>query len=100
MAGRGTRPLPGVVDTPISSGQRREAISRSAKPSVEIIDFVGNSTRHKLVSTTDILGGKYKESVVDRARMLSRDAGKPLDLIALKKKQKSLFLSSHKKAMH
>ncbi len=83
MAGRGTRPLPGVVDTPISSGQRREAISRSAKPSVEIIDFVGNSTRHKLVSTTDILGGKYKESVVDRARMLSRDAGKPVDLIAL-----------------
>ena len=83
MAGRGTRPLPGVVDAPISAGQRREAIAASAKPSVEIIDFVGNSTRHKLVSSADILGGKYQEKVVDRAKMIARDSGKPVDLISL-----------------
>ena len=86
MAGRGTRPLPGVVDAPISSGQRREAIAQSDKPSVEIIDFVGNSTRHKLVSSADILGGKYKDKVVDRAKMIARDSGKPVDLISLMEK--------------
>lgn len=83
MAGRGTRPLPGVVDAPISSGQRREAIANSAKPTVEIIDFVGNSTKHKLVSSADILGGKYNDKVVDRARMIAKESGKPVDLIAL-----------------
>jgi superfamily II DNA or RNA helicase len=83
MAGRGTRPLPGVVDAPISSGQRREAIANSDKPNVEIIDFVGNSTKHKLVSSTDILGGKYNDKVVDRARMIAKESGKPVDLISL-----------------
>ena len=83
MAGRGTRPLPGVVDAPISARQRREAIAASDKPSVEIIDFVGNSTKHKLVSSTDILGGKYNDKVVDRARMIAKESGKPVDLISL-----------------
>ena len=83
MAGRGTRPLPGVVDAPISARQRREAIAASDKPSVEIIDFVGNSTRHKLVSSADILGGRYEDKVVDRAKMLARNAGRPVDLISL-----------------
>ena len=31
-------------------------------------DFVGNSGRHKLITSADILGGKYPDEVVERAR--------------------------------
>ena len=40
------------------SALRRKLIAESSKPSCLIIDFVGNSGRHKLVTTADILGGK------------------------------------------
>lgn len=61
VLGRGTRPLPGVVDeyaegTP---GQRQAAIRASRKPSMVALDFVGNSGRHQIVTAADLLGGKY-----------------------------------------
>lgn len=70
MLGRGTRPLPGVVDGPATAEARRAAIAASAKPHVLVLDFVGNS-RHKLVSSVDVLGGNYdietRELVRERA---------------------------------
>lgn len=81
MVGRGTRPLPGVVDGPPTAEERRAAIAASAKPSMEIIDFVGNAGRHKLVYATDILGGNYDREVVDEAEKAIREnTGKPLDV--------------------
>ncbi len=68
MIGRGTRPLSGVVDGPPTSEDRRAAIAASGKPSVLILDFVGNAGRHKLISTADILGGKFPEDVIERAK--------------------------------
>lgn len=71
MIGRGTRALPGVIDCPgveMEADDRRERIACSSKPSLLVLDFVGNSGRHKLVSTADILGGKYPDEVVERAR--------------------------------
>lgn len=65
--GRGTRPLPGVVDGLETSDLRRRSISMSSKPSVLVLDFVGNSGRHKLISTADILGGNESDVVIDRA---------------------------------
>jgi superfamily II DNA or RNA helicase len=50
MAGRSTRPLPGIVDGPETADERRVAIAQSDKKSCWIIDFVGNSGRHKLMS--------------------------------------------------
>jgi superfamily II DNA or RNA helicase len=67
MIGRGTRTLPGVVDGLDSPEHRRDAIARSAKPRVEVIDFVGNAGRHKLVHAADVLGGNYDPEVVRRA---------------------------------
>lgn len=32
-----------------------------------MLDFVGNSGRHKLVNTADILGGNYEQVVIDKA---------------------------------
>ena len=71
--GRGLRPLPGLVDSPElddSPESRREVIAESEKPYCLILDFVGNSGRHKLVTVVDILGGKWPEPVRTRANEL------------------------------
>ena len=65
--GRSMRPLPGIVDDLIDSEARTNAIAFSLKPSCLIVDFVGNSGKHKLMSTADILGGNYDEEVVEKA---------------------------------
>lgn len=85
MAGRGTRVLPGVIDCLETAEVRREAIARSTKPAIEIIDFVGNSGKHKLVTSADILGGCYDDDVVERAKKNAEEKsatdGKPVDVI-------------------
>src|SRR5262249_37454191 len=59
ILGRGTRPLPGVVD-PLAlapAAERRAAIAASAKPRMLVLDFVGNSGRHRIITAADLLGG-------------------------------------------
>jgi superfamily II DNA or RNA helicase len=76
MLGRGTRPLAGTVDSQATSDLRKYAIASSAKPCVTILDFVGNAGRHRLITPSDILGGKYEDiqvgdtlmSVIERAQ--------------------------------
>jgi hypothetical protein len=68
MAGRGTRTLPGVIDYIEDSEDRKQAIRESGKPFLEVVDFVGNAGRHKLITSADILGGKYNDDVVERAK--------------------------------
>lgn len=82
MAGRGTRPLDGLVDPHEAAESRLHAIAESSKPYLEIVDFVGNAGRHKLMSTADILGGNYTDEVVRRATQRARAAGKPVDVAA------------------
>lgn len=81
MIGRGTRPLPGIVDGIDDAGARRDAIASSAKPAVEVLDFVGNAGRHALVSTSDILGGSYDDEIKARVRSRSRDDGGAVDVL-------------------
>lgn len=78
MAGRSMRPLPGVVDNLPDSSTRRDYIRTSGKPSCLIVDFVGNSGRHKLMSSADILGGKVSEAAVERALAAAQKAGAPV----------------------
>jgi len=84
MIGRGTRPVTGLVDGFDDAVERRDAIFASGKPALEVIDFVGNSGRHKLVTCADILGGKYDDDVVElankNAAKKSAAAGKPADV--------------------
>jgi superfamily II DNA or RNA helicase len=65
--GRGTRPLKGVIDGKEDAESRIAAIALSEKPSVLVLDFVGNSGKHKLISSADILGGKIPEEVIEAA---------------------------------
>ena len=80
MIGRGTRPLPGVVDAWETSHERRSAIRSSTKAHIEVLDFVGNSGRHKLVTTADILGGKYNDEVIERAKKKAEESDEAVDM--------------------
>lgn len=65
--GRGTRPLPGLVDGIELPASRREAIAGSDKPNMLVLDFVGNSGRHKLIHATDVLGCEYDDEELEAA---------------------------------
>lgn len=75
MLGRGTRALPGIVDGTPSKADRILRIARSAKPSVMVLDFVGNSGRHKLITPADILGGELDDRTLDMAKALAQKNG-------------------------
>jgi len=80
-AGRGLRPLPGLIDHLETAEERRAAIAQSAKPSCLLLDFAGNSGTHKLMSTADILGGKFDDVVTARAAKKAADAEGGMDMI-------------------
>jgi superfamily II DNA or RNA helicase len=65
--GRATRPLKGVIDGKSDADSRRIAIELSAKPSMLVVDFVGNSGKHKLITSADILGGKMDDEIMELA---------------------------------
>lgn len=74
--GRVLRPYPpGLVDDAMiwDADERREAIARSPKPRAVVLDFVGVSGRHKLVSTIDLLGGDYDAATRERAKKRAMD---------------------------
>lgn len=79
MLGRGTRPseaVAGALGDMATADERRAAIAASDKPGVLVLDFVGNSGRHKLVTAIDILGGKdMDEAVRDKAQKMAEEAG-------------------------
>ena len=83
MAGRGTRPAEQIVEglgACTSAENRRALIAASSKPKMTIIDFVGNSGRHKLICTADILGGRYEDDVIERAAEIARNADGPVNM--------------------
>jgi superfamily II DNA or RNA helicase len=59
ILGRGTRPLPGVVDFEGSTPEsRRAAIAASAKPHFKVTDTCDNTLEHRLCGVADVLGGE------------------------------------------
>jgi hypothetical protein len=79
MAGRAMRPADdiahGLNDLP-DADARRALIAASKKPACEIIDFVGNSGKHKLMTTADILGGNVSDEACERAVERAKQEGK------------------------
>jgi len=67
MLGRGMRTLGGISDAYEDPIERVKAVLASAKPNLLVIDFVGNSGRHKLVNAYDILGGDWDDEVPELA---------------------------------
>lgn len=80
MAGRALRPADAIahdLNDHDSPDARRALIEASEKPSALIVDFVGNSGKHKLMSSVDILGGKESQHVRELAIKRMSD-GKPM----------------------
>ena len=83
MAGRGTRPADSIAAALAdmrTTEERRAAIANSQKPFCEILDFAGNSGRHKLVNAVDILGGKVSDEAVEMARKKIRESNGPVNV--------------------
>jgi superfamily II DNA or RNA helicase len=77
MVGRGGRVLGGLVEAiPGKEGaaERRALIAGSVKPDCLILDFVGNATKHALVTPEDLLGGDYSEEEVALAKKKAKTA--------------------------
>lgn len=77
QCGRGTRPLTEIAhhlgELP-DAESRRAAIAQSDKPFMDVLDFAGNSGRHKLVTAIDVLGDeRYEPEVIDRANEIAQD---------------------------
>jgi len=91
MVGRSTRPLPGLVDPFPTADERKAAIAESTKQSCLVVDFVGNSGRHKLMTSADILGGNVNEEAIVRAVKKAVEEGKPVRMDeALQKSQEEI----------
>ncbi|HMF56751.1 MAG TPA: DEAD/DEAH box helicase, partial [Pyrinomonadaceae bacterium] len=80
IIGRALRPLGNLVDDWGLAEDRKIAIAESSKPSALVLDFVGNSGRHKLMTTADILGGKVSEAAIERAINKAKQNGQPVDM--------------------
>lgn len=83
MVGRGSRPWPGLVEelavTPCPE-ERRGLIAISEKPCMLIVDPIGISGRHKLITAADVLGGRYDESVQQVANATFRNSSGIVDI--------------------
>lgn len=79
--GRGTRVLPGTVESIPHAGDRVSAILDSDKPHVTVLDFVGNSGRHKLVSSANVLGSGYSDEEIAEAVKTIRESKKPANTV-------------------
>lgn len=96
MIGRGTRPLPNTVDGLKHDEQRQQSIADSLKPNCLVLDFAGNSGKHKLVSAADVLGGNYSISVVEEANRMAKKDQTPVDTLELLQKAEQSVLARMK----
>lgn len=70
---------------------RRSMISRSVKQGALIIDFVGNSGKHKLVTSADILGGNVSDEAIEEVVRRARKTGQPVRVdISLEEEEKRI----------
>lgn len=78
MCGRGTRTWGFSVDAipgKEAAAERRSAIAHSPKPDLVILDFVGNSQKHTLMTPVDILAGNYSEAELKLAKKKVKESG-------------------------
>jgi hypothetical protein len=92
------RPLPECVNGVIQLNYRINDIARSEKPHATVLDFVGNSGRHKLIMAVDILGGersKRTRELVEQELRKSGPSGAPWMNLSLKRSNASIWAARH-----
>lgn len=66
--GRATRPLPGVVDGPLTPADRIAAIAGSAKPHFKIVDCTAGTLDHTVITAVDMFCASDDEEVKETVR--------------------------------
>jgi len=92
--GRGTRPLPGVIDGLATAAERLAAIATSAKPDLRILDFLWLSDNLSLVKPLDLVATKPEI----RERMMADGGEAGGDLVSLEERAERDLLKSLEKA--
>lgn len=102
MIGRGTRTAPGTLDalSEATAAERLSAIASSFKPHATILDFVGNSGRHKLVSLVDVLAGDDVAPIdLEAALTAAKKSGETIDVQAALEAAKAARLEKEAKLL-
>lgn len=82
IVGRGTRPLPGVVDGDKTKDERITAIADSAKPHLTVLSFVGREGSMNLVGPEDVLAGDMEPpEVLARAKEIIEEQDEEADIM-------------------
>jgi len=84
FGGRGLRPADNVaslLNDCSTAEERCRMIANSEKPGCTILDFVGNSGRHKLITAADILGGKVSAKGIELAKKKMLQTGEPMNVM-------------------
>lgn len=76
--GRATRPNVDLSRT-TTAEERKEIIASSDKPHCIVIDFKGNSGKHKLVGAVDVLSGQDPSPITERAKEIIAASGDEVD---------------------
>lgn len=77
MIGRGGRPLEELMAAllaALDADARRGLIHGSKKPKCVVVDIIGISGKHKLITAADILGGKYSDDIVEAAKKALKES--------------------------
>lgn len=101
ICGRATRPaeeIASLLNDCKDADERKAMIAASSKPSALIIDPVGNSGRHKLITVADVLGGKYPDEVVELAVANAKRKGKPENVMTELARAEAEIAERHRKA--
>lgn len=94
MVGRGTRPLPGLVDNVNSAEARKAAIAASAKSNLLILDFLWITEKLDLVRPAHLVADR--EAVAEK---MTVEAGVDVDLIDQKEQAERDLLASLEKTV-
>lgn len=79
--GRGTRPLKSIVDRLNNSPHasfRKWLIRTSEKRECLVVDFIGNSGKHKLISCVDVFGTEKLDNVIEETVRTIRQSHLPM----------------------
>jgi type I site-specific restriction endonuclease len=79
--GRALRPL--LPPQGLTPTERRRVIAASTKQHATVLDFYGNTGRHKLCNTGDLLGGEFDDEVRAMAVRKAQEIESDVDMIAL-----------------
>jgi len=70
VLGRGTRPLPGILESLETPDARKAAIAASAKPDALMVNMVGVDDEVRDITILDILGTADDPAVLERAKAI------------------------------